>query len=244
MMLPQDVKTTVLLADGTRTILDLEKSFFCREQYIIHMATGAQEVFDLAVAHQPDILFMGAELCDMCGAEMCLRLKAHPNLCHLPVVLVVQPNMPHELLRCQRAGCDDILQRPPRRHQFLQAIEKHLQVPRRAAPRVQVHMHVKYREPSGEHDLTHYSVNVSTGGLYIETRSPLPVDTPLQLEFTIPGHVNPICCQGRVAWVNAFDDSRTKRLPEGMGVQFLGLTLEDMAVIRAFIMRSLVVPDW
>ena len=187
---------------------------------------------------------MGLQMREMCGDELCLRFKAHAELCHVPVVLVVQPNRADDFLRCQRAGCDDILLKPPRRHQFLSAVEKHLKLPRRAAPRVEAKMHVTYREPSGEHALTHFSINISTGGIFIETEVPLSVGTPLQLDFTLPGHHDVVRCKARVAWINQADGPSHSRLPPGMGLQFFDLTLEDMALVRSFVMRSLVVPDW
>ncbi|MGE4544960.1 MAG: TIGR02266 family protein [Pedobacter sp.] len=243
-MWPQNAKTTILLADGASTILEVEKNFFRRERYDILLANSAQEVYETAITHHPDIIFMGLQMQEMCGDELCLRFKAHAELCHVPVVLVVQPHRPDDFLRCQRSGCDDILLKPPRRHHFLRAVEKHLKVPRRAAPRVEAKMHVTYREPSGEHALTHFSINISTGGLFIETETPLPVGTPLLLDFTLPGHHDIVRCKGRVAWVNHADGPKHLRLPPGMGLQFFDLTLEDMALVRSYIMRSLVVPDW
>jgi uncharacterized protein (TIGR02266 family) len=243
-MLPQDVKTTILLADGASTILDVEKAFFRREHYEVLLANNAQEVYETAIAHRPDIIFMGFHMQEMGGDELCLRFKSHAELCQVPVVLVIHPNRPDDLLRCQRAGCDDILLKPPRRHHFLRAVEKHLKLPRRAAPRVEAKMHVTYREPSGDHALTNYSINVSTGGVFIETESPLPAGTPLLLDFTIPGHDDPIRCTGRVAWINEVDGPGKHRLPPGMGLQFFDLSLEHMAIIRSFVMRSLVIPEW
>lgn len=244
MNLSQDAKITILLADGAPAVLDLEKSFFRRGDYEVLFASDAQQVYETAITHQPNIIFMGFNLDEMPGDELCLRFKAHPDIGQIPLVLVAEPNRADELLRCQRAGCDDLLLKPPRRHQFLQAVEKHLNVPRRAAPRVEARMHVTYREPSGEQNLTDFAINVSTGGVFIETGAPLPVATPLSLEFIIPGYADPIRCRGRVAWVNDAGNPQNRRLPPGMGLQFLDLNLEDMAVIRSFVLRSLVVPEW
>jgi uncharacterized protein (TIGR02266 family) len=243
-MLTGDAKTTILLADSTPSILDLEKSFFRRGNYHILSAGCAADVYETALARRPDILFMGLDMEDMPGDELCLRLRAHADLCSVPMVLVIRPNRPGDLLRCERSGCDDVLLKPPRQHQFLKTVEKHLSVPRRAAPRVETRMHVTYRESNGTRDLTDFSINMSTGGVFIETENPLPVDTSLLLEFTIPDGEKPIKCRARVAWINPGDGSGVRRLPRGMGLQFVGLSLDDMAVIRAFVMRSFVVPEW
>lgn len=92
--------------------------------------------------------------------------------------------------------------------------------------------------------MTCFSINVSTGGVFVETESSLPVETPLVLKFILPGHSNPINCKGRVAWVNDVKAPRNRRLPPGMGLQFMDPSLEDMAVVRSFVMQSLAVPKW
>jgi hypothetical protein len=46
--------------------------------------------------------------------------------------------------------------------------------------------------------LTGYSLNVSQGGLFLETTRLLQVDSP----FALPDSENVIRCRGRVAWVN------------------------------------------
>jgi hypothetical protein len=43
-----------------------------------------------------------------------------------------------------------------------------------------------------------------------------------------------------VAWLNAEDGQQNPRLPKGMGVQFVDISLEDMRLIRSFIMQELV----
>jgi uncharacterized protein (TIGR02266 family) len=240
----QAVKKTILLADDARSMLDLEKSFFRREQFDILLAENGPQTYEMAIQGAPDIIFMDLDMGDMGGDEICLRFKAHPDLHNIPVVLVINPNNPDDRLRCQRAGCDDVLLKPPRQNQFLKTAEKHLSVPRRAAPRVEARMHVRYCQAGDEYELTDYSINVSTGGVFIETPEPLPVDTPLTLTFTIPGNAEPISCSGRVAWINSPHGLKHQRLPPGMGIQFVGLSLEEMAVLRAFVMRSLVTPEW
>lgn len=138
----QGVKIVILLADAAKTMLETEKSFFRRENYDVLVANGAQELYETTVAHRPDIIFMGLNFDGMRADELCLRFKSHPDIGQIPIVLVATPNRSDELLRCQRSGCDDVLLKPPRRHQFLQAVEKHLKVPRRAARRSAYASHV------------------------------------------------------------------------------------------------------
>ena len=64
-----------------------------------------------------------------------------------------------------------------------------------------------------------YTLNLSKGGLFIQTDSPLPEGTPLTLELSVPGEGAPVLLNGLVAWSRrAIDDE-----PGGMGIAFQGL---------------------
>lgn len=97
----------------------------------------------------------------------------------------------------------------------------------------------------GEQDLmTDYSVNMSTGGVFIESGKILPVDTPLMVEFRLPINNKLITCKARVAWVNEPGAPVKPSLPPGMGVQFLELTLENIRAIRNFLRKFDLEPTW
>ena len=85
-----------------------------------------------------------------------------------------------------------------------------------------------------------YSVNMSTGGVYIETSENLPIGTPLFVKFTLPTSETPVTCKARVAWTNEPGSPRTSSLPPGMGLQFFCLSLENSGELRDFLHRTIV----
>ena len=92
--------------------------------------------------------------------------------------------------------------------------------------------------------MSNYSVNMSTGGLFIETVTPLTVDTPLLVEFMLPVKNKFITCKARVAWVNAPGALIKPSLPPGMGIQFIDLSLENIQTIRKFLNEHDPKPIW
>ena len=92
--------------------------------------------------------------------------------------------------------------------------------------------------------MTNYSVNMSTGGVFIETENILPVDTPLSIKFKLPGNDIIITCKARVAWTNERGDLKKNSFSPGMGIQFLDLTLENLQAIRNFIKGCDFTPIW
>lgn len=83
-----------------------------------------------------------------------------------------------------------------------------------------------------------YIRNISKGGLFIETRKPLPLGTQLKLKFRLPGSDRPIETDGVVQWV--IDSSSGDSKP-GMGVQFGSLSDADMDMIDRLVIDDL--PD-
>jgi uncharacterized protein (TIGR02266 family) len=91
--------------------------------------------------------------------------------------------------------------------------------------------------------MINYAANMSTGGLFVETDKILPVDTPLFVEFMLPPD-KLIACKSQVAWTNEPGDMKTSELPPGMGLQFLGLSLESGRAIREYINEYGIAPTW
>jgi len=86
--------------------------------------------------------------------------------------------------------------------------------------------------PSPQTVLSDFSVDLSTGGLYLKTNMPLEIDEELMLIFSLPGQEKgAVSCSARVAWVNQEENPLKPELPSGMGVQFVNLSPEDLASI-------------
>jgi uncharacterized protein (TIGR02266 family) len=197
----------------------------------------------MVLAEHPKLVMMDLYMPEMDGDEVCRRIRATPEVAKTPVVIVTQGGRDADLQRCRAAGCDDILLKPINRHLFVATARKFLTVADRSAPRVMAKLIVHFGV-NPQVLLTDYSVNLSTGGVFLKTENPLPMDTPLTLEFSLPNLSVPVRCQGRVAWLNSSENVTKPLLPPGMGVQFLDLSLEVMYAIREFIKQQCLTPSW
>jgi len=92
--------------------------------------------------------------------------------------------------------------------------------------------------------MTNYSVNMSTGGVFIETEHIQPVDTTLEIKFKLPDNDIIITCEARVAWINEPGCLKKYSLPPGIGIQFLNLSLENLHAIRDYLNKGNLVPTW
>jgi|SRR6185369_10786338 len=92
--------------------------------------------------------------------------------------------------------------------------------------------------------MTDYSINLSTGGVFIESSMILPEGTELTVKFNLPDSDIIINVKARVAWVNDPLELKKASLPPGMGLQFLTLSMEDMYTIRSFLDNGELMPTW
>ena len=97
----------------------------------------------------------------------------------------------------------------------------------RAVVRLQVEERELFRVP------LYVTANLSVGGMFLITKTPLPPQTQLRLRFRLPKDRTFIQTVAKVLW--ARDDSTAPGPAPGMGVQFLECSPEDRERIRAFI---------
>jgi len=99
--------------------------------------------------------------------------------------------------------------------------------------RVPVALEVRYATATAF--LVAYTTNLSKGGLFLETPTPLPVGSEITLTISAPHATEPMVVAGRVAWVR--DQSDPEGHPVGMGVQFAELEERYGAVIDHIVSR-------
>lgn len=108
-----------------------------------------------------------------------------------------------------------------------------MRVERRKHERKVVGIKVKYSTP--ESFASDWIMNISKGGMFISTKSPLPPATMLLIEFEVPGREIPVKLSGVVKWISTPE----KGIPliPGMGVEITSISEEDRKVLNEFINR-------
>ncbi len=92
--------------------------------------------------------------------------------------------------------------------------------------------------------LTNYSINISTGGVFIESNTILPLATELTVKFVLPNADSIIASKARVAWINDPFFPKKPALPHGMGLEFLDLSMEAKNIIEEFLLKGKFNPTW
>jgi uncharacterized protein (TIGR02266 family) len=102
--------------------------------------------------------------------------------------------------------------------------------------RVPVDVTVEFRADDDRPGMAGRAVNISAGGLFVETLAPLGRGSDLALAFTLPaGAAGPVSAAGRVAWVNPPSTPRKRDCGPGMGIAFRDLSPDGRTAITRFV---------
>jgi type IV pilus assembly protein PilZ len=96
---------------------------------------------------------------------------------------------------------------------------------RRQFERVLVDLEVDYR--CEDTFLFAYITDISAMGIFVQTRSPEPPGTRLNLRFTVASLDHAFELEGEVIWINAYRPGDRDNLNPGMGIRFVDLQAAD-----------------
>lgn len=82
---------------------------------------------------------------------------------------------------------------------------------------------------------TSVSIDLSCGGLYLQTDTLLKVGEDILLRFYLPDTTNAITCKATVAWANEQDTPCHPEFPTGVGVRFVDLSTNNRNAIYGFL---------
>ena len=233
----------ILIADDIELFLEMERNFLQREDLDLLITKDGRKALEMIRLHSPQVAFLGMDMPGISGIECCRKIKNDSALQDTGVVIIVPAGHPQDAANSRDAGCDEILFKPFNHDQFLATVRRFVEIDVRSGKRIKAQIRVYYG-PAPQKLLSEFSVDMSTGGLYVQTDFPLPVDENLTLRLSLPDQKGMISCKARVAWVNPKENPRKPELPPGMGIQFVDLCLEDLKSIKRFLEHNELEPSW
>jgi uncharacterized protein (TIGR02266 family) len=75
------------------------------------------------------------------------------------------------------------------------------------------------------------SLNVSLGGMFVESKELLREQTPVQVKFKVPTQPEPVDVAGEVRWLERGAGERGRA---GMGIRFHGLRAREVWALNRF----------
>lgn len=116
----------VLVVDDTEWNRDLIVQLL-QDEYSVLQAVDGEDGVKKAEQERPDLILMDLGMPVMDGWEATRRIKANPELKHIPIIAVTSHAMVGDEIEARKAGCDDYLPKPIDEEALIEKIKTFLQ---------------------------------------------------------------------------------------------------------------------
>jgi two-component system cell cycle response regulator DivK len=116
----------ILIVDDTEWNRDLLVQLL-EDDYDVVQAVNGEEGVKKAEVERPDLVLMDLGMPVMDGWEATRKIKAQPELRHIPVIAVTSHAMVGDEVQAREAGCDDYIAKPVDENELMEKIKKLLQ---------------------------------------------------------------------------------------------------------------------
>ena len=224
----------ILLTDDPELVHAMRSSFFRREGFSFLLAGNSQQAFEIIEEEDPVLAILDLTMEGEAGDKCCRRVKDDPLLRATQIALVARVGEVNDLERCQMAECDGVVFRPIDPHSLVATACQILDIADPAEPRLDIDLPLRCGVSSSALAPAQ-GLNINAGGMFIHTEQLQPVNAEVVVEFALPQRPQGIRCRCRVAWVNHPEWVKMPRLPAGMGVEFLDLSVSGRLAVESFL---------
>jgi CheY-like chemotaxis protein len=224
----------VLLVDDVEFIVDVMKGYLKRTPVETISASNGKQAVDQALLHWPDLIIMDVAMPEMGGEEACRTLKNHPKLKDIPILMIYDPQRDPSAAELKKSGCDDTIEKPLARENFLTTTHRHLfhldRLERRAPCQMTVDFTIGGETRQG------LGVDISRNGLYIEFREKIQKKENVDITFLLATiSTKQVAAKGRIVWINQGHPRPNLGVVQGFGIEFQIISEESRAIIDRYL---------
>lgn len=224
----------ILLADDVKFFVELEKTFLKRTDCEILTAYNGREALELIRSEKPDLVLMDLYMPELNGDECCMAVKEDPSTRNIPVIMVTMAGKEEDKSKCLLAGCDDYITKPINRMTLLEKVTSYLKIPVRRYLRVPIDAEATFAVKDKQH--SGRLVEIGEGGAFLESDSSCSIGTAMELIFKMPDSDRKLIkVDGEVVRLLEEREARTRRVRQGMGIEFTFITAEAKQRIAAYV---------
>ena len=116
----------VLVVEDTEDNRQIIRDLLTSVGYELIEATNGEEGVAMAKAHRPDLILMDIQLPVLDGYEATRRIKANPQLRHIPIIVVTSYALSGDDVKAFEAGCDAYVTKPFVPRELLAKVREYL----------------------------------------------------------------------------------------------------------------------
>ncbi len=226
----QDHKRTVLIVDGSPTILLYHSVLMQRLRYAVLTAPDPEQALQLLEHTVPSIILTGLTFARTSGIDFIKQLKSNGRTKAVPVIVLTALEDKATRVDCLAAGCNAYLSKPVEPSCLFWTVQEVAeQIPRQF---VRINTSIK-TIADGKHE---YATSLSEDGLYLRTLAPRQKNDLVSITMVVDGRE--IRTQASVLY--RMDIGRGAFKEPGMGLKFVDISEDDRNFLRKFIRDRLI----
>ena len=105
-------KGTVLVVDDAPAGRETLQALLFSEAYDLHFASDGLQALEMTAVIRPDLILLDVMMPGIDGFEVCRRLRATPDLAHIPIIMVTALDDRVSRLHGIESGADDFVSKP------------------------------------------------------------------------------------------------------------------------------------
>jgi CheY-like chemotaxis protein len=228
---------SILLVDGSTTMLYYHGILLERLEYAVQMATSAESALAAMERAMPSLVLTEISLPLMSGVGLIEKLKLSDRTNKIPVVVLTGERDEKIKAACLGMGCAGYLFKPVEPDLLYRTIQAVLEFTPREHIRLATRLKIVVGDGSslGGSQRTEYATAISEGGLYVRTLYPQPKNALTPVRITIKGRE--IEAKAVVLYSYTMEGGPFKE--PGMGMKFVEISPKDRELVRSFIREQL-----
>ncbi len=115
---------TILVVEDAENLLRFVRVNLGVEGYTVLGATSGRRGLEIALEARPNLIILDLMLPQMGGWELLARLRSHPDLTAIPVLILTATANPEEEARARRMGATDYLVKPVSASELIRRVKR------------------------------------------------------------------------------------------------------------------------
>jgi CheY-like chemotaxis protein len=201
--------------------------------YNVTTVKTAEEAFEFISIAVPSLIVMELVLPGMNGHDLLARIRKEPSLAKMPVI--VQTSIADSKVqdRCYEAGCTLYLKKPVDAESLYRAVQEAIEPTPRHNVRIPTFLRASV---DGSGTGAEFVTVISNKGMFVKTLHPRPKGAQHTVSFILKKKI--IKVEAEVLYSYGFGEGPAK--DPGMGMKFVTISPEDLALIQAYIQENIV----
>jgi CheY-like chemotaxis protein len=231
---------TVLIVDGSATMLYYHGILLQRLEYAVLTATTPEEAMKIMERAVPSLILTAISFPSMDGVDFIKMIRNRERTKAVPVIVLTAEEDASVKSACISLGCAAYLSKPVDASILYRTVQAAVERTPRENIRISTSLKtvVGDEEAKGARERIEYATEISERGAYVRTLAPKAKDSLIPIRIYIEDRE--IRSKAVVLYTHTMEGGAFRE--PGMGLKFLELSEKDREYLRSFI-NSLLVSD-